>query len=196
MRDFVEGQVPAMLLQSILLVSGRFLPSAAADNLDGGEDLAKLASDLKAGIMADTDRFSIVKLAVLLNIRIHEQNSGRHGSAWLLVSLITRMAYGMGLNTARLDLPSAETEVRGRLMWAAHAADSQAAGGVLEYTLTDRRTLTIPLPVSEKAFALGLSCRGPMLENVELNPAPGLETAEGVASRYIRIIALRNDILR
>ena len=196
MRDFVDNKVPTTLLQSILLVSGRFLPSADTDDLDGGHDLAKLASDLKMGIMADSDRFSIVKLVVLLNIRLHEQNAGRHGSVWLLVSLITRMAFALGLNIARTDSCDKEAELKRRLMWAAHAADSQAAGGILEYTLTDRRTMGIALPASERAFALGLPGRGRMLDEVEFDPITGPDNVEGIANRYIRIIALRNDILR
>jgi hypothetical protein len=164
--------------------------------MDGGEDLAKLATELKGQIMADTDQFSLVKVAVLLNLRIHEQNAGRHGSVWLLISLITRMAYGLGLNTERTDVSSTEAEVRSRLMWAAYAADSQAAGGIMEYTLTDRRNLSIPLPASERAFALGLPTRGRSIELVEFDPARGQDGTEGIASRFIRLIALRNDILR
>lgn len=196
MRDFVEGNVPPLLLQSIFLVSGRFLPSASVDDLDGGEELAKLASELKMGIMADTDQFSIIKVAALLNIRMHEQNAGRHASAWLLVSLITRMAYALGLNITRPHTDVSEGEIRRRLMWAAHAADSQAAGGILEYTLTSRRTLGIALPASERAFALGIPGNGQGLEDVEFEPGLARDNTDGIASRYIRIIALRNEILR
>lgn len=196
MRDFVEGKVPSLLLQSIMLVSGHFLPSAKEDSADGGGDLARLASEIKVGIMADTDRFSIIKLAALLNLRIHEQNAGRHGSVWLLVSLITRMAYALGLHTTRTDLSVTEAEIRRRLMWAAHAADSQAAGGIQEYTLTDRRTWRVALPVSERAFALGIPTVGRMIEDVEFDSGLGQGDTEGVASRFARIIALRDDILR
>jgi hypothetical protein len=145
--------------------------------------------------MMETDRFSLVKLAVLLNIRMHEQQSGRHGSSWLLVSLITRMAYAMGLNADRYDMSVSENETRRRLMWAAHSADSSAAGGIEEYTLTNRRTLRIPLPVSERAFALGTTVRGRMLEEVEFDPAPGPENMDGLANRHVRLVGLRNDIL-
>lgn len=196
MRDFVDNKVPTSLLQSILLVSGRILPSADADDVDGGQDLAKLACDLKMGMMADSDRFSIVKLVVLLNIRLHEQNAGRHGSVWFLVSLITRMALALGLNIPGAEACDKEAELKRRLMWACHAADSQAAGGILEYTLTDRRTMGIALPASERAFALGLAARGRLLDEVEFDPITGADDTEGTANRYIRIIALRNDILR
>ena len=194
MRDIADGTAPVLLLQSIRLVSGRYLPGADNTNADGGKELEVLARDVKMAIMADTDRFSPFTLAALLNLLIHETNSGRHASAWLLVSLATRMSFAMGLNVESGGGP-AEAESRRRLMWAAFSQDSFSAGGIREYTLSDRQHIKIALPISERAYALNQAVHGRVLADVELEGRIGMDGSDGILHRYVRLVALRNDIL-
>lgn len=198
MRDFVDERVPPLLLKSIVLVTGRYLPSANAEHPDGRDELESLATEVKTLIMADIDRFSLIKLAALLILRTHEVNAGRHGSGWLLVSLISRMAFGMALNAESSGRPVtvAAAEMRKRIMWATHAADSNAAGGIEEYSLSDRRVIRVSLPVSERAWAVSQPVEGRSIDHVEFDPSPGLSGTDGIASRAVRVVCLRNDILR
>jgi hypothetical protein len=194
MRDIADGTAPTLLVQSIRLVTGRFMPDADHTNADGGKSMEQLAKDVKTAIMADTDRFSLFKLAAVLNLLIHETSSGRHASTWLLVALATRMCFAMGLHNENPGSFS-DAEGRRRMMWAAFAADSQSAGGIDEYVLTERRHLKLALPSSERAFALNLPVQGRHLQDVELDERPGPEGTDGIFHRYIRLIAIRNDIL-
>lgn len=193
MRDHVEGQIPSLLMQSIHLVSGRFLPSADTSNPDGGEGLAKLAIEIKMSLMADTDKYSLTKLAALLLVIFHETCSGRHGSSWLLISLAARMSFAMGLNVETEGLSWKEAEFRRRLMWSAFAIDSQSAGGITEYLLIDRKNLRIALPSSERSYAINNPILGPTLDDIEFNGS--IRSDDGLFQRFIRLIALRNDIL-
>lgn len=203
MRDVMEGTASSTLMDSIRVATARYLPGADTEHLDGGESVAELAHRVKSELMADTDRFSLSKLAALLNILYHDSCSGRHASHWLLVALASRMCMGMSLNIENNDLDAAtpgyqfvERETRKRLMWSAFAHESLASGGIREYMLLPLSIIKISAPCSERNFALCVPTRTRNLNELESSMAPIPEQEDGLLVRYLLLVAIRNDLLQ
>ena len=180
----------------------RFTDSADSLHPDGGELPRQWAKHAMYGIMDTADDFSTESLTTILLLAIHESNSGRHHSVWLLVSMAVRMAYGMRLHTNTSEGPVKswiEIEVRNRLMWAAYCADRFSGGGMGEYTLCSDQSITIPLPVSEDEFDRG-QAQGDsrtlqevvLLDRAQLN----WSGQDNLMSRYVQIMFIRDKVLR
>lgn len=203
-EDADNGRVKA-----ICAVSMRFLPSADARHVDGGTAAARWAQEAKHGILLEPGRYYPSKLAALLLLVHHEYTCGRIEGAWLLVAMGTRMALAMGFHLDHNDggagsgantpsLPWAERETRRRLMWSAFCADSMAAGGLQVYMTCPAASVRVALPCSEANYSLSMPVQCPKLAEVEAEDRipdmpPG---ADGPFARYIRLISIRNDMLR
>ena len=202
-RDLQDETVPPILLKSICALAFRYSSESNNDNPDGGERAAKWAQEVKDSLMANTDQYSTAKMTATLNLIIHEQNSGRHGSAWLLVSLATRMALAMGLYLDHEAFSWVEQETRRRLTWAAFILEAQVAGGHQEYLGLSAGTIRGTLPCSEMNYTRCLPSRGwpakTILEgplrsgNGSLQPD---DRSDGYFTRHIWLMTIRMDLLQ
>ena len=197
MRERDEGRLSPILLASIRLCAGRYLAGADKTHSDGGLRHYELAQNVKQSILADTDRFSTVKLAALLNLLTHERISGRHGSTWLLLSLASRMCLAMGLNResdAHLSWVSCES--RRRMVWATYLMDAFNSSGHREFATLPIDILLLDLPAPERNFALGMAIKMPTLQTYESSPITMLLHASSEFACYVALIAIRGRILR
>lgn len=203
-RQVVQGQASPIVVRTICGLSARYLPGADQNHLEGGDQAALWISEAKAALIADTNRFSMSKLAATLCILQHELNCGRTGSAWMFVALAARMALAMGLNVepTATDMPWIEREQRRRLMWATCCADSFCSSGWPEYSLLSAVELKVFLPSDETSFLLGTERPGMLLSDVmdaaeeeghSLVLDPGVSA--NLLARWIWLTKLRDELL-
>ena len=189
------------LVKAVCAVSYRFLDDADPDHLDGGSAPCAWAREAYIATSANPGRLSESKIATWVILRLHENNSGRHASGWMLLGMACRMAFAMKLNR---ELPASDgtewvgRETRRRIVWCIHAADAQSCAGLPEYTLCPPGSIRCLLPASERNFSLGLPTQGRFLHELMplLDPHPLDPSEDGLFSRMARLMVLRVEILK
>ena len=201
-RRVEEGRASLLLVKAMCAVSARFLPNADKSHPEGGNLPSVWCQEAKVGIILDTDRFSLSKLAAILCILNHDFNCGRTGSAWILVAIAVRMARAMGLNVESNDpnVSFIEKETRRRLMWAIFCADCFCSAGWPEYMLITVDEIQVYLPSDENSFTLGIERPGLRLPDLVDGWKDSVyQAGRGVGSlmtRWIWLMALRVELLR
>ena len=201
-RRVDEGGASPLLIKAMCAVSARFLPNADRSHAEGGPQPSAWCQEAKIGIILDTDRFSLSKLAAILCILTHEFNCGRTGSAWIFVAMAVRMARAMSLNIEGTDteLPFVERETRRRLIWAIFCADCFCSAGLPEYMLLSAKEVHVYLPCDENSFVLGIERPGERLEDlIDGWKEQDNQVGRGISSlmtRWIWLMALRANLLR
>ena len=184
-----------LLVRAICATAYRYSDEADTSHPDGGEVPAAWAETLRASL-SDLNHINEDRLAVILVMITHEHASGRSASAWMLTSMATRLAYTLRL---QVETPHPRTwlhgELRRRMMWAVYCWDALGSGGIPEYTLCDVSRINIALPVSEYNYTHDIPVQSLTFAQVHAN-AKFEQGADGVFSRYIRLLALRAQALR
>ena len=130
----------------------------------------------------------------------HELGAGHNASAWTITALAVRLALAMNLNDETAndgDMSFVEREQRCRMMWAAYACDSMCHGGLNDFVLLPITSMRIPLPASEHHYSLSIEPpTRPHLPSARESPQPLLHGADGMMSRYARLMSIRTDVLK
>lgn len=184
--EIQTGKVDTILLKAICAVAFRYTTRADTSHPDGGAQAAQWADEARSGLMLDADRFARSKIAAILLLIWHDNNSGRYGSAWLLIALASRMVVALGLASESVpETPWIEQERGKRLAWAVYAQDNLGAGGVAEYSTCPSDPSEVPC--SERYFALGIA------------PPVTSENSIGdhsIQAHFLKLLVLRKRILR
>ena len=109
----------------------------------------------------------------------------------MLVGTLTRFAFALRLNYENPNICSLAQESRRRLMWGIYILDTILAGGLPEFTLCPSNVMHVHLPSQESNFELDIL--GP---NVRLDGVTDRSTDLGLLAYYIRVMSLRDSILR
>lgn len=131
----------------------------------------------------------------------------------MLTGVITRMAQALQLNLEYSsdlfhDEPNngptiCSKEARRRLMWSCYISDTLIGSGVDQLTLFNEGDIKIQLPTNERNFVLQIACATEMLDDGVFLPFVTLDQIPprvidnmGIVALYIRLIALRKQVLR
>lgn len=187
LKWYNTGQADNSLLLSIVAITS-CLPGIDRRETNYGTQCAQLAQRL---IVSDLGRPTILKAqALLLMIRYHMW-TGIFTEALMLMGTLTRFAFALRLNYENPNICSLAQESRRRLMWGIYILDTMLAGGLPEFTLCPSDVMHIRLPSQESNFELDIP--GP---NVLLDGAINRSTDLGLLAYYIRVMSLRDSILR
>ncbi|KAJ5820486.1 hypothetical protein N7474_006077 [Penicillium riverlandense] len=175
------------LLLSIVAITS-CLPGIDRREINYGTQCAQFAQRL---IVSDLGRPTILKAqALLLMIRYHMW-TGIFTEALMLMGTLTRFAFALRLNYENPNICSLAQESRRRLMWGIYILDTMLAGGLPEFTLCPSNVMHVYLPSPESNFELDIP--GP---NALINGATDKSTDLGLLAYYIRVMSLRDSILR
>lgn len=200
-RDIRRKSAHPLTVKAICAVSASFLVNQNQD--PRGQPPAnpeEWVEEVKAALMYDTERIGYPKLIAALCVIQHEFGAGRNASAWTICALAVRLALAMGLNHEEArdtTLTFVEKEFRRRLMWAVYACDCMCHGGLDDYMLLSQETIRVPLPASEHHFSLSIEPgERPQMTNARHNMERLAHGADGLMSRYVRLMCLRTHVLR
>ena len=144
-------------------------------------------------ILGDIARPSITKIQSLVFIIKHHFYNRRFSSAFVLLAMAIRWAYGLRLNYEAPRLRFVAQESRRRLMWSLYILDTLSAAGLQEFSLSSAHTMYIQLPCEERQFELDIT---QVTESLELQGNQSNPIDIGSFALYVRIIWLRNKILQ
>lgn len=207
LRELQEYGTESLVVLAICASAYRFSEDADNQHPDGGALPAEWSRKVSYEIMRRINETSEELLAAALILVHHERASGRHVAAWNLVGLVGRMAFAMRLNleepTTGLTATPASSgtmtaETRHRLMWAAYSVDSLFGAGLAELTSIPANAITIPLPIPDHCFNLGIPTRARYMHEVARPSSaydPLSPSEDGITSRRIRLQIIRQDFL-
>jgi len=140
-------------------------------------------------VLAAIERPTITKIQTLvLSIR-YRMTTRNFSSAFMLLSIAVRMAFGLRLNYENPGLCFLAQESRRRLMWALYMLDSTWSAGLRDFTICPADVIHLQLPGTEEDFELDVPRQTASLSghsNRDLS----------ILAYYIRIMSLRYVILQ
>ncbi|KIX10585.1 uncharacterized protein Z518_01669 [Rhinocladiella mackenziei CBS 650.93] len=134
--------------------------------------------------------FKIQSMLLIIDYRIYFRD---RSSAFMLLAIAARFAYGMRLNYEDHSLCFLAQESRRRVMWALYILDTKVAGGLREFTACPIETINVQLPCREEGFELDVPQSTGSLESIAQSPS---SSQVGLLTHYIRIMNIRDRILR
>lgn len=193
-----------------LQYSSSLKPLSSRMILSAGNEWAKKAQSLLA---AELGMISVQNLMSAVLLHDHEIRIGNYAGAFVLTGTITRMAQALQLNLEYStdifhDEPNngptvCSKEARRRLMWSCYILDTLIGSGVDQLTLFNEPDIKIQLPCNERNFVLQVPCVTEMLPTGQ--PLPFISPKQipprvidniGIVALYVRLIALRKQVLR
>ncbi|RDW66779.1 hypothetical protein BP5796_09528 [Coleophoma crateriformis] len=186
-QKYNAGAADQALLLAIFGITSQLIDSPP-ETREHGSRCIDAAANL---VLADLDQPSIAKVQTLVLIIRHRNTLKRYTSAFMLVSILSRMAFALRLNYENPTLRFLDQESRRRLMWAVYMLDTTWAGGLKEFTLCPVDVIHLQLPGSEEDFELDVA-----RVTAPLSAEPDANKELSILAYYIRIMSIRYRILR
>ncbi|KAI0015451.1 hypothetical protein F4780DRAFT_74236 [Xylariomycetidae sp. FL0641] len=191
LRTWHAGKLSKSLICVVAAVASRYLGAH-----DGGPG-QNWVDEAEREITRDFEVVSLPKLQILLLLVYDRIASGKLTSAWYLVTIAARIAYGLRLNypTEKGKLPFLNQECRRRLMWCTYIIDKMITGESSGYPLLcPRDTMHIQLPCNIRSFALEIECETRDLGDISTGLQGIHDDNLGVTAYLIRILDIRDQV--
>ncbi|KEF58107.1 uncharacterized protein A1O9_06030 [Exophiala aquamarina CBS 119918] len=187
-QGYLKGHADAAFIFALCGVTSQMMGST----LETQQQAAKWIKEAETVVLQSLGKPSILKIQVILLIIGYKVHIDAMSSAFMLLPLAARFAFAMRLNYENPSLCWLAQESRRRVMWAIFILDTKAAAGLAEFTTCALDTIHVQLPCREEDFELDNPQVTGSLKSISQQPP----TSIGLFTQYIRIINIRDRILR
>lgn len=200
LRELCEYGTSSLVILAICASAYRFSPQADSLHPEGGRVPADWAQQVASEIARRISECSEEVLAACIILANHHRTSGRFLAVWNLTGMISRMIYAMRLNAGYSEgdsnISPTARETRHRLLWAAFILDASFGAGIPEYTSLPFTSISIPLPIPDHCYNLGLPVRARYVHEVDGSSLDAMVPGEDdIAARRVRLFVIRQEAL-